>query len=63
MIGLGLALWAGRTASTLLFGLKPYDAVTLAGAAMLLAVTALLASYGPAYRASRLEPMNALREE
>ena len=62
-IGTGLAVWAGRAAATLLFGLKPYDPVTLAGASILLAGIALLASYGPAHRASRLEPMQALREE
>jgi len=43
--------------------LKPYDAATLGGAIGLLASVALAASYGPARRASRLEPMDALREE
>jgi putative ABC transport system permease protein len=63
IIGLGLALWAGRAASSLLFGLKPGDPATLAGAAILLVAVALLASYAPAYRAARMEPMDALREE
>ncbi|HEV3201761.1 MAG TPA: ABC transporter permease [Bryobacteraceae bacterium] len=62
-IGTGLALWAGRAAGALLFGLKPYDPPTLAVAVLLLAIVALLASYLPALRASRLEPMSALREE
>jgi len=62
-IGTGLALWAGRAAGALLFGLKPYDPPTLALAVLLLASVALLASYLPALRASRLEPMSALREE
>jgi putative ABC transport system permease protein len=62
-IGTGLALWAGRAAGALLFGLKPYDPPTLAGAVFLLAGVALLASYWPALRASRVEPMSALREE
>ena len=62
-IGTGLSLWAGRAAGALLFGLKPYDPPTLAAAALLLASVALLASYLPALRASRLEPMSALREE
>ena len=58
-----LSLWAGRAASSLLFGLKPQDPAALAGAIALLAAVALLASYGPARRASRLDPMRALREE
>lgn len=62
-IGIGLALWAGRAAGALLFGLKPYDPPTLALAALLLASVAMLASYLPAMRAARLEPMAALREE
>jgi putative ABC transport system permease protein len=62
-IGTGLAIWAGQAAGALLYGLKPNDPVTLAGAIALLTVVALLASYGPARRASRLEPMQALREE
>jgi ABC-type antimicrobial peptide transport system permease subunit len=62
-IGTGLALWAGRAASAMLFGLKAYDPLTFAGAIGLLALVALIASYSPARRASRLEPMQALREE
>ena len=62
-IGTGLALWAGRAAGALLFGLKPYDPAALASAIVLLAVVALIASYWPAFRASRVEPMSALREE
>jgi len=63
VVGVGLALWAGRAAAAMLYGLKPYDAATLGGAGLLLAVVALAASYGPAHRASRLDPMDALREE
>ena len=63
VIGTGLAVWAGRAASTLLFGLKPWDPMALAGAAVLLSAVALMASYAPARRASRLDPMHALREE
>jgi putative ABC transport system permease protein len=62
-VGSGLALWAGRAAEALLFGLKPYDPPTFAVAVLLLASVALLASYWPALRASRVEPMAALREE
>jgi putative ABC transport system permease protein len=61
--GVAIAIWAGRAAASLLYGLKPYDPVSIAGASLLLAVIALAASYGPALRASAVEPMIALREE
>ena len=63
VIGTGLATWAGAAAASLLYGVKPRDPVTLGGAVILLAAVALIASYGPAWRASRLEPMDALRDE
>jgi len=47
----------------LLFGLKPYDPLTLAFAAALLAAVALVASYVPARAASKIEPIVALRIE
>jgi putative ABC transport system permease protein len=62
-VGTALAIAAARTAATLLFGLHPGDPATLAMAAGGLAVVAMLASYLPALRASRLEPTEALREE
>jgi predicted permease len=62
-IGLGFAAWAGRTAASLVYGMKPGDPLTLGAAVVLLAVVALAASYAPASRASRLQPMDALREE
>jgi predicted permease len=63
VVGLLLAVWAGRAAATLLFGLQPHDPVTLISAVLLLAAVALAASYGPARRAAALEPMQALRDE
>jgi predicted permease len=63
VLGVGLAAWAGQAAASLIYGLKPRDPATLGGAVALLAVVALLASYGPAWRASRLQPMDALRDE
>jgi predicted permease len=62
-IGLGLAAWVGQAAASLIYGLKPRDPLTLGSAVVLLAIVALVASYGPAWRASRLQPMDALREE
>jgi predicted permease len=61
--GVVLAVWAGRAASTLLFGLPPHDVVSLGGASALLAAIALLASYVPARRAAALNPMATLRNE
>jgi putative ABC transport system permease protein len=52
-----------RTVSSLLFGLKPYDTLTLVEAVLLLTVVTAVASYVPAYRAARIEPLVAIREE
>ena len=58
-----MALASERLVSTVLFGLRPNDPLTLlASVAMLLAV-ATLAGYLPARRASRVDPMIALRYE
>ena len=62
-VGVVMAVAAARTARTLLFGLQPGDPSTIAMAALALAGVAMLASYIPALRASRLEPTDALREE
>jgi predicted permease len=62
-IGTGLAIAAARTASSMLFGLKPYDPATLGFAMASLAVVAIAASYIPARRAAAVDPMVALREE
>jgi ABC-type antimicrobial peptide transport system permease subunit len=63
LIGVVLALVAGRGASSLLFGLMPYDPLTLTAAAVLLAGVAACASFFPARRAAKLDPMIALRHE
>lgn len=63
VIGTGLAIAAARTATSLLYGLQPGDPWIIGGADILLAAVALAASLLPALRASRLEPMAALREE
>ena len=61
--GLALAVLGGRSARSLLYGLEPWDASTLALSAVSLGAVALLASWLPAYRASRVSPTAALREE
>jgi putative ABC transport system permease protein len=63
VVGGALAVAAAWTVRSLLFGLQPTDPGTLATAAVLLAAVAMVASYLPALRASRLEPTEALREE
>ncbi len=62
-IGLILTVAASKTASSLLFGLQPRDPLTLALAFVGLAAIGLAASFVPAHRASRLDPMEALRYE
>jgi predicted permease len=61
--GVAAANGSSRLVATMLFGLTPTDPLTYAAAAALLIAVALLASFLPALRASRLEPTEALREE
>jgi predicted permease len=63
VVGLGLSVALAKSASSLLFGVKPADPITLGLAAVLLAVVAATASYIPARRASKVDPMVALRYE
>ena len=62
-IGTGLAFVAARSASSLLYGLKPTDLMTYVGAIVLLTCVTVAASMLPAHRAARLDPMVALRDE
>ena len=62
-IGTVLALATARTAAALLFGLKPTDVLTFATALAGLSLVAGAASLLPALRASRVDPMSALRVE
>jgi len=63
ILGTGAALATTKFLRTMLFGVAAKDAVTIAGAAALLGIVAATAGFVPARRASRIEPMEALREE
>jgi putative ABC transport system permease protein len=62
-IGLAGALAASRVLGTLLYGVRPHDPVTFATVSLLLLAVMLLAAYLPARRATRVDPMTALRTE
>jgi putative ABC transport system permease protein len=62
-LGIGLALLSTQLISSLLYGVRPTDAATLAVASLGLVLVAFLATYIPARRAMRVDPMLALRYE
>ena len=62
-IGLTAAVLMGRLATAVLFGVKPTDPGALVGAAVVLGVVSLAATYLPARRAARVDPVVALAEE
>jgi predicted permease len=62
-IGIPASLAATRLVRALLFGLEPGDPLALAAAALVMAAVAMLAGYIPARRASRMDPLAALRYE
>ncbi|MGH9657197.1 MAG: ADOP family duplicated permease [Bryobacteraceae bacterium] len=63
LVGLGGAIGLARFIRAMLFATDPIDAVTLAGVSVLFAAVALAACIVPAWRAARVDPMSALRQE
>jgi putative ABC transport system permease protein len=61
--GVALLLVAGKALTQLLFGVKPADPLTIAVVAFTLGAVALIAAWAPAWRASRVDPIVALRYE
>jgi macrolide transport system ATP-binding/permease protein len=62
-IGIPAALAASKLVASFLFGIKPNDPFAITVAAVILFAAAILAGYAPARRASRIDPMVALRHE
>ena len=62
LVGAGVSVWASRFVATLLYGLEPRDPVTLVGAAIVLGTVGVAAGWVPAYRASRIDPAQVLRD-
>ena len=62
-IGLVLSLWVARGAEQILFEMKGRDPMVFAAATVTLSLVALIAGLVPAHRASKVDPMTALRWE
>jgi ABC-type antimicrobial peptide transport system permease subunit len=63
LLGTGLAIAATRLVAGFLYGVTPTDPMTLGISAMVLALVAIGAGLVPAWRAARVDPMAALRDE
>jgi ABC-type antimicrobial peptide transport system permease subunit len=63
MIGLTLSALLGRMLTTVLFGVQPLDAPTFGAVAVVLVLTAALATAAPAWRAIRVDPAVSLRSK
>jgi putative ABC transport system permease protein len=62
IIGTALSVWSSRFIASLLYDLQPRDVVTLASAAVTLTAVGALAGWLPAFRASRIDPAEVLRD-
>jgi len=60
-LGTGAALVLTRVMVSLVFGVKTYDPAVFGGVALLLSAVALLAALVPAHRATRINPLDAVR--
>jgi putative ABC transport system permease protein len=63
VIGVGAAMWLSRFIQSMLFQTSPIDAPSLVGVAVLFLAVAIAACLVPAWRAARIDPMSALRQE
>ena len=63
LVGMALAVGLGRLIESFLFGVRPADPVTLLAVPLMLGSVAILAAYVPARRASRVDPVEALKTE
>jgi ABC-type antimicrobial peptide transport system permease subunit len=63
ILGTAGALASTRLVTSLLYGVSASDPMTMVGAAIVLGIVGLAAAAAPAWRAARVDPMAALREE
>jgi putative ABC transport system permease protein len=62
LVGACISVWTSTFLASLLYGLEPRDPATLLGSAVVLAAVAALAGWLPAWRASRIDPADVLRQ-